>query len=79
MGPESVIKEQVREDVVPPLMMGSRLILPLLVDAMKGILGDLSNSPQRFSKQKRRGELPHASLGNVPTQMMGYEPNYQTE
>ena len=52
MGPESVIKEQVREDVVPPLMMGSRLILPLLVDAMKGILGDLSNSPQHFSKQK---------------------------
>ena len=52
MGPESVIKEQVREDIVPPLMMGSRLILPLLADPLEGILGDLSNSPQRFSKQK---------------------------
>ena len=44
---------------------------------MEGVLGDLSNSPQRFSKQKRRGELPQSSLDNVPIQTTGYEPGYQ--
>ena len=76
MGPELIIKEQIRKDIVPPPMMCSRFILSLLVNPVKGILGDLLNSPQRFSKQKQRGELPHASLGNVPTQMMGYAPHY---
>ena len=79
MGPEPIIEEQVREDIVPPPMVCSCLVLPLLADAVEGILGDLYNSPQRFSKQKQRGELPRASLGNVPTQMMGYEPDYRNE
>ena len=79
MGPQPIIKEQVQEDVIPPAMMGHRLVLPLLVNPVKGVLGNLQNSPQRFSKQKRRGELPHVSLGNVPTQTTGYAPDYQTE
>ena len=41
VGPQPIIKEQVREDVIPPMMVCSRLILPLLADPMKGILGDL--------------------------------------
>ena len=41
MGPQPIVEEQVWEDVVPPLMMGSRLILPLFVDSVEGILGDL--------------------------------------
>ena len=41
MGPQLIIKEQVWKDVVPPAMVGSCLILPLLVDPMKSILGDL--------------------------------------
>ena len=72
MGPQPIIEEQVRKDVVPPAMVGGHLILSLLADPMEGILGDLSNSPQRFSKQKQRGELPHMSLGNVPTQTTWY-------
>ena len=78
MGPQPIIK-QVREDIIPPPMVCSRLVLPLLADSMKGILGDLENSPQRFSKQKQRGELPRVSLGNVPTQTTGYAPDYQTK
>ena len=46
MGPQPIVKEQVREDVIPPAMVSSHLILPLLADPMKGILGDLQNSPQ---------------------------------
>ena len=76
MGPESIIEEQVRKDIVPPLMVCRRLVLSLLADPVEGILGDLLNSPQRFSKQKRRGELPCSLLGNVPTQTTGYEPDY---
>ena len=75
VGPQPIIKEQVRKDIVPPVMVCSHLVLPLLADPMKGILGDLQNS-QCFSKQKRRGELPRVSLGNVPTQTTGYEPDY---
>ena len=45
MGPQLVIEEQVWEDVVPPLMVCGCLILPLFVDPMKGVLGDL----QKFS------------------------------
>ena len=58
MGPQLVIKEQVQEDVIPPAMVSGCLVLPLLADPMESVLGDLYNSPQRFSKQKRRGELP---------------------
>ena len=58
MGPQPIVKEQVREDVIPPAMVHHRLILPLLADAMEGVLGDLPNSPQRFYKQKQREELP---------------------
>ena len=71
MGPELIVEEQVQKDVIPPLMVCSRLILSLLADFMEGVLGDLSNSPQCFSKQKRRGELPCTLMGNVPTQMTG--------
>ena len=79
MGPQLIIKEQVWEDVIPPSMVCSCLVLPLLADSVEGILGDLQNSPQHFSKQKQRGELPHVLLGNVPTQTLGYAPHYQTE
>ena len=41
IGPQPIVKEQVWEDVVPPVMVSGRLVLPLLVDPMKGILGDL--------------------------------------
>ena len=41
MGPQSIIIEQVWKDVIPPAMVGSCLILPLLADSMKGVLGDL--------------------------------------
>ena len=41
MGPKSIIEEQVQEDIVPPLMVCSHLVLPLLVDPVEGILGDL--------------------------------------
>ena len=76
MDPESIVEEQVREDIVPPSMVCRRLILSLLADPVEGILGNLSNSPQCFSKQKRRGELPHSSMGSVPTPTTGYEPDY---
>ena len=41
MGPQPAVKVQVREDIIPPAMMGSRLILPVLVDPVEGILGNL--------------------------------------
>ena len=72
MGPQPIVKVKVREDVIPPVMVRRCLILPLLADSVEGSLGDLLNSPQRFYKQKQRGELPRSSLGNVPTPTTGY-------
>ena len=42
MGPQPIVKEQVQEDVIPPAMVRRRLVLPLLANPMKGVLGDLS-------------------------------------
>ena len=72
MGPQSIIKVQVREDVVPPTMVGSRLVLPCLTNPMEGVLGDLETSRQCFYKQKRRERLPQVSLDNVPIPTTGY-------
>ena len=77
MGPQLIVEEEVWENIIPPLMVCSHLILSLLANSMEGILGNLENSPQCFFKQKRRGELPHVSSGDVPTQTPGYEPCYQ--
>ena len=41
MGPQPIVKVQVQEDVIPPSMVCSRLILPVLANPMEGILGDL--------------------------------------
>ena len=41
IGPQPIIKVQVWEDIIPPVMVCSRLVLPLLVDPMEGVLGDL--------------------------------------
>ena len=73
--PQPIIEEEVWEDIIPPTMVCSHLVFPLLVDSMEGILGDLENPPQCFFKQKQRGRLPHESLGSVPTQTTGHEPS----
>ena len=49
MGPQPIIEEQVWKNVVPPAMVCGGFILSLLVDPMKGVLGDLQNSHQHFS------------------------------
>ena len=41
MGPQPIVKEEIWEDVIPPPMVCSRLILPLLANSVEGILGDL--------------------------------------
>ena len=41
VGPQPIVKVQVQEDVVPPAMMGRRLILPILANPMEGVLGNL--------------------------------------
>ena len=41
MGPQPIIKVKVQEDVIPPTMVCSHLVLPLLADPMEGVLGDL--------------------------------------
>ena len=59
MGPQPIIKIQVQEDVVPPTMVCSRLVLPILVNPVEGVLGDLSNPSSVFlpKRNKERGYL----------------------
>ena len=50
MGPQPIIKENIQEDDIPPSMVGSHLVLPLLENLVEGILGNL-NFSQHFLKQ----------------------------
>ena len=61
MGPEPIIEEQVREDVVPPAMVSGRLILPCLMDPIEGVLGNLELLVSVSIKKKQRERLPRAS------------------
>ena len=63
MGPQPIVKVQVQEDVIPPVMVCSRLILPLLVDPMEGILGDLQNFPQSFYQAETKREVTSSVVG----------------
>ena len=72
VGPQLVVEIKVWEDVIPPMMVCSCLVLPLLTNPVEGVLGDLSTSLQRFYKQKRRERLPRVSLDNVPIPTTGY-------
>ena len=72
MGPQTIIKVQVREDIVPPTMVCSCRILPCLEDPVEGILGDLQLLISISIKRKRRERLPQVSLDNVPILTTGY-------
>ena len=63
MGPQPIVKVQVREDVIPPAMVCSRLVLPLLTDPMEGSLGDLQTSLQRFYQKETKGEVTSSVVG----------------
>ena len=72
MGPQPIIKVKVWEDVIPPAMVCSHLILPLLADPMEGVLGNLQLLFSVSIKKKRRERLPRALWDNVPTPTTGY-------
>ena len=58
MGPQPIIKVQVWEDVVPPTMVCSCLVLPHLVNPMEGVLGNLQLLSVFLSRRnKERGYL----------------------
>ena len=63
MGPQPIVKVQVREDIIPPTMVCSRLVLPLLVNPMEGILGDLETSLQRFYQEETKREITSSVIG----------------
>ena len=72
VGPQPIIEIEVWEDVIPPVMVCSRLILPLLVNSVEGVLGDLQLLFSVSIKKKQREKLPRASLDNVPIRTTGY-------
>ena len=63
MGPQPIVKVQVREDVIPPTMVCSRRILPCLENSMEGILGDLKTSRQRFHQKETKREVTSSVVG----------------
>ena len=72
MGPQPIVKVEVQEDVIPPAMVCSHLILPLLANPMEGSLGDLQLLVSISIKKKQRERLPQLLLDNVPIQTTGY-------
>ena len=72
VGPQPIIEVQVRKDVVPPAMVGSRLILPRLANPVEGVLGDLQLLFSVSIKKKQREKLPQVSWDDVPILTTGY-------
>ena len=72
MSPQPIIEVQVRENIIPPVMVCSHLILPILANPMEGGLGNLQLLFSVSIKKKQREKLPRASLDNVPIQTTGY-------
>ena len=54
MGPQPIIKVKVRENVIPPVMVCSRLVFPLFTNPMEGSLGDLSNFSSAFLPRRNK-------------------------
>ena len=52
VGPKLIVEEEIRKHIIPPLMVGSLRVFPLLDNPMEGVLGNLENPPQCFFKQK---------------------------
>ena len=75
VGPKTIIEEEVRVCVPPPLVMSSNLVFSCLPNPMEGVLGDLSISLSVSYKQERRGKLPQTSKGNDHNPMTGYAPD----
>ena len=69
MGPQLIVKEEVREDIIPPLMVCSHLVLPFLTDPMEGILGDLEILLGISSSRNKEGNyLVHRRVMSPPGQ-----------
>ena len=67
MGPQPIIEEEVWEDVIPPPMVCSRLVLPLLADPMEGILGNLEILLSISSSRNKEGNyLMHCQVMSPP-------------
>ena len=63
MGPQPIIEVKVREDIIPPVMVGSCLILSLLADPVEGSLGNLQTSLQRFYQEETKREITSSIIG----------------
>ena len=57
VSPQPIVKEEVREDVIPPTMVCSCCILSLFDDPMEGILGDLKEPPSVFLQAEMKREI----------------------
>ena len=69
MGPQPIVKVKVWEDVIPPAVVCSHLILPLLADPMEGILGNLQLLfSVSSSRNEERGYLERRWVMSPPRQ-----------
>ena len=41
VGPQPIVKVQVREDIIPPAMVSGHLVFPRFANPVEGVLGDL--------------------------------------
>ena len=62
MGPQLIVKVQVQEDLIPPVMVCSHLVLPLFDNPMKGILGNLED-PSVFLQAETKRKITSIFVG----------------
>ena len=63
VGPQLIVKVEVREDVIPPAMVRRCHIFPLLADSMEGVLGDLSKFSSAFLQAEMKRGITSVVVG----------------
>ena len=78
MGPQPIIEEEIWEDVIPPPMVCSRLILPLPTNPMEGILSNLEILLSISSSRNKEGNYLMRRQVMSPPRQRGMNPLIKT-
>ena len=78
VGPQSIIKEEVREDVIPPTVVCRRCILPILDNSMEGILGNLEDPSVFLQTRNEEGAYLIGHRVMSPPGQWGMNPLVET-
>ena len=76
--PQAIIKEEIREDVIPPAMVRSHRVLPFLDNSMEGVLGNLEDPSVFLQTRNEEGAYLKGCRITPPSRRWGMNPLVET-